>query len=140
MTMRQSKYVKRKPATTRSNKVPAVLPGYALGIFIDDVRELTDVSLPKAEKWIVIRSYRELSNYLKNIATQEHTAFISFDHYLDKSPDGNRFNGNDCCDLCYLFRSQIACHVDIQGHSADPSCNDYKMKRWYGNTSHVTKL
>ncbi len=113
-----------------------LLPEYELGIFIDDMRQMSDVRLPKAKNWIVVRSYGELRELVESFSHRSSnkepfkTAFISFDHYLDET-DGRRFSGQTCCDYCWMFRDQIADRIDIQGHSSDSVKNDEKMEFWY---------
>jgi hypothetical protein len=160
--MAQSKYSKKRPSNgpavsqheldkkgrgaNRAHSVGKVktapkverdlLPEYDLGIFIDDMRQMSDVSLPKAKNWIVVRSYGELRELIESFSHRSskkepfESAFISFDHYLDET-DGRRFNGQTCCDYCWMFRDQIADRIDIQGHSSDSVKNDEKLEFWY---------
>ncbi len=143
--MKQSKYSKRRPLDSAAYRHTASSPApvepkkrpieylgrYEVGVFIDDKRELKDVNLPNADRWVVLRSYREVSDYfIRSGQPKAESMFISFDHYLDET-DGNRFNGTDCMNICKLVRNNIAHRVDIQGHSADSSMNTLKVNDWY---------
>ncbi len=118
-------------------KAPAVIPkeldNYELGIFLDDKREMSQVSLPKADKWLVVRNHREFSDLMVEVfGTGENvptTIFVSFDHYLHDDP---RFpTGKDCLFELMEYRDDEKYRIDIQGHSSDGVMNDDKVDFWY---------
>lgn len=151
--MKQSKYSKRRPAHAPAflpAKVPAAietmkvkqLPArtnfdkiteYDLGIFVDDDREMADVHLPKAKRWVTLRSFGAISDWLHDGDPFEgvNTVCISFDHYMD------RLTGNDCM---FLFSEELpeCLRVDIGGHSRDASMNTYKRDFWKQETNFGT--
>lgn len=114
--------------------VPNYLNEYDLGIFIDDIRTMGKVDLPKAKEWLTFKGYRELSDwverYEENLGTTYETVFISFDHYLEEVDNG-RFTGDDCMGMLGAYREMIGKRVDIQGHSSDAVMNDRKVEKWY---------
>jgi len=147
--MRQSKYSKRRPTggisysqhdikdrrigiNTELRKPARYLDAYDVGYFIDDEREMSDVELPVAKKWVVLRSYGQcVTEILRNEHLEKAgTVFISFDHYLEKT-DGNRFTGQDCMNVFRMHKSMVGDRIDIQGHSSDSVKNEEKMNIWY---------
>ncbi len=151
MAQKQSKYSKRRPQggiayteasaklaefDKKSKRHITYLEEYDLGIFIDDVRSMDKVELPKAKEWLVFKGYRELRDWISTLEERDsnaplhQTAFISFDHYLDEV-DRGRYNGNDCLNMCKLYKTDIARRVDIQGHSSDGVMNSTKLINWY---------
>lgn len=106
------------------------LDRYELGIFVDDERDIDkcEYVLPECDEWIVLRSYREVIEYLDS-PTKRDTVFVSFDHYLSKRPGDP--SGHDCMVAFMAERDEVANRLDIRGHSSDPFKNHEKLKYWY---------
>lgn len=152
--MKQSKYSKRRPKNgipyiksvstnvvknivSAANKIKVkYLDQYDLGIFIDDIREMTDVSLPEAKEWKTFKGFLEYGEWIESLGYLgidiPKTVFISFDHYLEVV-DRGRYNGQDCVNITKLNREYIGEHIDIKGHSSDENKNAQKLDYWYNH-------
>jgi hypothetical protein len=92
-------------------------------LFIDDVRELTDITgLPEGD-WAVVRSYSEVMSYLLIKGMPD---FISFDHDLgDDNYDGYKI-AQDLCKCDDAERTKGVEYLtfpdgfDFSVHSANP--------------------
>lgn len=143
MSAKQSRFSKRRPkggvVAPEKNKAvkPVFAEEYNLGIFIDDMRQLSDVVLPKAENWLIVRDFyefRKLLDEMENQADQGHfkegfKLFVSFDHYLSEDP--RERTGFHCLDMfAMVAMDKFTCQIDIQGHSSDPEKNQHKEEYW----------
>ncbi len=114
---------------------PTYLNEYELVVFIDDIRSVSQVHLPKHKQLLCFTGFTELYRWIENMVLSPEwvpleNAFFSFDHYLDEV-DRGRWNGTHCLEAAYEYSEKIAKRVDIQGHSSDHVKNEDKLNFWY---------